>query len=58
MAVEPQDRTPEQIEADLKWLRELRAGRAADPRLGRVGGWGEIWDDYADAEQAADGRAS
>jgi hypothetical protein len=58
MAVEPQDRTPAQIEADQRWLAELRATRRSDPRLGRVGGWEEIWDDYRDAEPAAEGRAS
>ena len=53
MAIEPQDRTPEQIEDDLRALRELRARLAADPRRGRYGGTEEITEELLTGEVAS-----
>jgi hypothetical protein len=53
MAVEPQDRIPAQIEADQRWLAELRAKRAADPRRGKFGGAEEITEELLTGEVAS-----
>jgi hypothetical protein len=45
--IEPQDRTPEQVEDDREWLRRLREQRASDPDNGKFGGIERRWDDYA-----------
>jgi hypothetical protein len=59
MAIEPQDRTPEQVEADnVAFAREIRAQLAADPRRGKWGGTEEITEELLTESAAASGRAS
>jgi hypothetical protein len=52
--IAPQDRSPEQVEADnVAFAREMRAQLAADPRRGKWGGAEEITEELVTGEVAS-----